>query len=170
MEGSIALAATLLPAIERVGHVTIQPSAKSPIGRTVLEVRMGAHAHVRTRACMHALCMRVPACAHACMHARSCACLSACAPAHIAASPPRHAPPSLCDAPHLPRAPQPSIPRYTTGVWTKAYLKQQLLVALAGRAGEELVFGIDELSSLNQVRRGRRARLQAAVCGAARGA
>jgi hypothetical protein len=36
-------------------------------------------------------------------------------------------------------------------VWTKAYLKQQLLVALAGRAGEELVYGMDGLSSLNQV-------------------
>ncbi|KAI8462879.1 MAG: P-loop containing nucleoside triphosphate hydrolase protein [Monoraphidium minutum] len=83
MEASISLAATLLPAIERVERVTIAPSAKSPIGRTVLE---------------------------------------------------------------------PNIARYTTGVWTKAYLQQQLLVALAGRAGEEVVFGVDELSSLNQAR------------------
>ena len=47
---------------------------------------------------------------------------------------------------------QPNIARHTTGVWTKAYLRQQLLVALAGRAGEELVFGPEELSSLNQAR------------------
>jgi hypothetical protein len=41
MEGAIALAATLLPAIEPVDHVTIVPSSKSPIGRTVLEVGAG---------------------------------------------------------------------------------------------------------------------------------
>jgi len=39
MEASIALTATLLPAMERVERVTIVPSAKSPLGRTVLEVR-----------------------------------------------------------------------------------------------------------------------------------
>ncbi|GBF88960.1 cell division protein [Raphidocelis subcapitata] len=83
MEASISLAATLLPAIEPVDHVTIVPSAKSPLGRTVLEPHIG---------------------------------------------------------------------RYTTGVWTKAYLKQQLLLALAGRAGEEIVYGLDGLSSLNQAR------------------
>jgi len=83
MEGSISLVATLLPAIEPVDYVTIMPSAKSPIGRTVLK---------------------------------------------------------------------PNIGRYTTGMWTKRYLREQLLVALAGRAGEELVYGVDELSSLNQHR------------------
>ena len=41
MEASIALAATLLPAIEPVERVTIAPSTKSPIGRTVLKVRGG---------------------------------------------------------------------------------------------------------------------------------
>jgi hypothetical protein len=43
MEASIALAATLLPAIERVERVTIQPSTQSPLGRTVLEVRGVLH-------------------------------------------------------------------------------------------------------------------------------
>lgn len=28
--------------------------------------------------------------------------------------------------------------RYTTGIWTKRYLREQLQVALAGRAGEEV--------------------------------
>jgi hypothetical protein len=37
MEGSIALVATLMPALERVQYVTLAPSIKSPIGRTVLE-------------------------------------------------------------------------------------------------------------------------------------
>lgn len=32
------------------------------------------------------------------------------------------------------------------------YLEEQLLVALAGRAAEELVYGAEELSSLNQHR------------------
>eukprot|EP00798_Chlamydomonas_sp_ICE-L_P007699 gene7699-863_t len=45
-----------------------------------------------------------------------------------------------------------NIVRYTTGMWTKRYLKEQLLVALSSRAAEELVFGPDELSSLNQHR------------------
>jgi len=83
MEAAISLTATLLPAIEPVDYVTISPSNKSPIGRTVLK---------------------------------------------------------------------PNVARYTTGMWTKRYLEEQLLVALAGRAAEEVVFGLDELSSLNQHR------------------
>lgn len=47
---------------------------------------------------------------------------------------------------------QPNIGRYTTGVWTRAYLEQQLRLMLAGRAAEELVFGRDELSSLHQAK------------------
>ena len=47
---------------------------------------------------------------------------------------------------------KPHIGRYTTGMWTKRYLEEQLLVALAGRAGEELVYGRDGMSSLNQRR------------------
>ena len=38
MEASIALAATLLPAIEPVEYATIIPSTRSPLGRTVLKV------------------------------------------------------------------------------------------------------------------------------------
>ena len=47
---------------------------------------------------------------------------------------------------------QSNISRYTTGMWTKRYLQEQLLVALAGRAAEEVVYGPDELSSFNQHR------------------
>lgn len=47
---------------------------------------------------------------------------------------------------------QPNVGRYTTGVWTRAYLEQQLRLMLAGRAAEELVFGRDELSSLHQAK------------------
>ncbi len=47
---------------------------------------------------------------------------------------------------------QPSIARHTTGVWTRTYLEQQLQMALAGRAAEEVLFGPEELSSLNQHR------------------
>jgi cell division protease FtsH len=47
---------------------------------------------------------------------------------------------------------KPNIGRYTTGMWTKRYLEEQLLVALAGRAGEEVVFGRDGMSSLQQSR------------------
>ncbi|KAL6745810.1 hypothetical protein V8C86DRAFT_1657986 [Haematococcus lacustris] len=47
---------------------------------------------------------------------------------------------------------KPNVGRYTTGVWTKRYLREQLLLALAGRAAEELVMGRDELSSLHQYR------------------
>lgn len=49
-------------------------------------------------------------------------------------------------------APQPNVGRYTTGLWTRAYLEQQLHLMLAGRAAEELVFGRDELSSLHQAK------------------
>jgi ATP-dependent Zn protease len=45
---------------------------------------------------------------------------------------------------------QPNVGRYTTGVWTRQYLEQQLRMVLAGRAAEELVYGIDEMSSLHQ--------------------
>ncbi|KAG2487345.1 hypothetical protein HYH03_014060 [Edaphochlamys debaryana] len=83
MEAGISLAATLLPAMEPVDYVTIVPSTRSPLGRTVLK---------------------------------------------------------------------PNVGRYTTGVWTYRYLCEQLKVALAGRAAEELVLGRDELSSLNQHR------------------
>jgi hypothetical protein len=41
MEACISMVATLLPAIEPVDFVTIQPSIKSPIGRTVLKVSPG---------------------------------------------------------------------------------------------------------------------------------
>jgi ATP-dependent Zn protease len=37
-------------------------------------------------------------------------------------------------------------------MWTKRFLTDQLALALAGRAAEELVYGFDELSSLNQYR------------------
>jgi hypothetical protein len=65
-------------------------------------------------------------------------------------SPETHTPPPYKKNP--PNNSQSNIARYTTGVWTKRYLQQQLLVALAGRAGEEAVFGVEELSSLNQAR------------------
>ncbi|KAJ9527710.1 hypothetical protein QJQ45_025987 [Haematococcus lacustris] len=83
VEAGICLVASLLPAIEPVDYVTALPSARSPVGRTVLK---------------------------------------------------------------------PNVGRYTTGVWTKRYLREQLLLALAGRAAEELVMGRDELSSLHQYR------------------
>jgi ATP-dependent Zn protease len=47
---------------------------------------------------------------------------------------------------------QPNVGRYTTGVWTRQYLEQQLRLVLAGRAAEELAYGIDEMSSLHQHR------------------
>ncbi|KAF8073094.1 FTSH5 [Scenedesmus sp. PABB004] len=81
VEAGFCVAAALLPAMEAIDYVTILPSIKSPVGRTVL---------------------------------------------------------------------QPSVGRYTTGVWTRTYLEQQLRLVLAGRAAEELVFGVDELSSLHQ--------------------
>lgn len=43
MEAGISMAATLLPAIEPVDYVTILPSVKSPIGRTVLSPNVGRH-------------------------------------------------------------------------------------------------------------------------------
>lgn len=45
---------------------------------------------------------------------------------------------------------QANVGRYTTGVWTRQYLEQQLVMILAGRAAEELVFGREEMSSLHQ--------------------
>ncbi len=38
LEAGISLTATLLPAIEPIDFVTIVPSVKSPLGRTVLKV------------------------------------------------------------------------------------------------------------------------------------
>ena len=132
MEGSISLVATLLPAIEAVDHVTIQPSAKSPIGRTVLEVCDCAWACVWSLSGVAGGLSAEPRTVRACLRTTH--------------------PPSLTRAYKPTPPPQPNIWRYTTGVWTKAYLRQQLLVALAGRAGEEVLFGPDELSSLNQGR------------------
>ena len=40
--------------------------------------------------------------------------------------------------PSPPPPPQSNIGRYTTGIWTRRYLEEQLLVALAGRAAEEV--------------------------------
>ncbi len=48
--------------------------------------------------------------------------------------------------------PQSDVGRYTTGMWTKRYLHDQLQLALAGRAAEELTYGREELSSLHQHR------------------
>lgn len=42
--------------------------------------------------------------------------------------------------------------RELTGLFTKRYLEQQLLTVLAGRAAEELVFGADEMSTMQQRR------------------
>ena len=67
-------------------------------------------------------------------------------------NPPTPPPPPQKNPKKQKQIPKPSVARYTTGVWTRAYLKQQLLVALAGRAAEELLLGGDELSSLNQHR------------------
>lgn len=83
VEAGFCVAAALLPALEPIEYVTILPSIKSPVGRTVLK---------------------------------------------------------------------PNVGRYTTGVWTRQYLQQQLRMVLAGRAAEELVYGIDEMSSLHQHR------------------
>lgn len=41
MEGGISLAASLLPAIEPIDYVTVVPTSRSPIGRTVLKVFWG---------------------------------------------------------------------------------------------------------------------------------
>lgn len=83
LEAGIATTATLLPAIEPIEYVTIIPSFKSSIGRTVLT---------------------------------------------------------------------PNVGRHTAGIWTRRYLCEQLQLALAGRAAEEIIFGFDELSSLSQHR------------------
>ncbi|KAI3429278.1 hypothetical protein D9Q98_005374 [Chlorella vulgaris] len=42
--------------------------------------------------------------------------------------------------------------REMTGLWTRRYLEQQLLTVLSGRAAEELIYGVDEMSSLHQLR------------------
>lgn len=65
MEAGICLAATLLPAIERVEYVTILPSVKSPVGRTVLEPNVGRHTTGAPRCTL--LC-------HAVVRGHSCCC------------------------------------------------------------------------------------------------
>eukprot|EP01025_Chloroclados_australasicus_P056094 TRINITY_DN6893_c2_g1_i1.p2 TRINITY_DN6893_c2_g1~~TRINITY_DN6893_c2_g1_i1.p2 ORF type:complete len:362 (-),score=92.60 TRINITY_DN6893_c2_g1_i1:193-1194(-) len=42
--------------------------------------------------------------------------------------------------------------RELTKLFTRTYLEQQLLVVLAGRAGEEIIYGKDEMSTINQRR------------------
>ena len=142
MEASIALAATLLPAIEPVERVTIQPSMKSPIGRTVLTVRLY---HCRAPLSLSPIAA-VRSLRRADRVRPLCPLISRdrASPLHNTTPPAPPTPPYT-----TPEPTQPNIARHTTGVWTKAYLEQQLLVALAGRAGEELVFGPEELSSLN---------------------
>lgn len=82
-------------------------------------------------------------------------CVPCASPAPLSVCPPAPDPCAL-HAPHtlpLPAClPQSDVGRYTTGIWTKRYLTDQLQLALAGRAAEELVFGFEELSSLNQHR------------------
>jgi cell division protease FtsH len=46
----------------------------------------------------------------------------------------------------------PSLSRHTTGIWTRRYLREQLVLSLSGRAAEEMVFGVDEMSSLHQAK------------------
>ena len=61
MEASISMMATLLPAIEPVDYVTVTPSAKSPIGRTVLKVGgIGVGAGAGVCIACPADCSRVP--------------------------------------------------------------------------------------------------------------
>jgi len=45
---------------------------------------------------------------------------------------------------------RPSLSRHTTGVWTRRYLREQLVLAMAGRAAEEDAYGVDEMSTLHQ--------------------
>lgn len=82
-EASTALLATLMPAIEPVIKVSIQPREKWPLGQTELKINED---------------------------------------------------------------------RERTKQFTRRYLEEQLLVVLAGRAGEELLFGMDELSAMNEKR------------------
>ncbi|PRW60287.1 cell division isoform A [Chlorella sorokiniana] len=42
--------------------------------------------------------------------------------------------------------------RELTGLWTRRYLEQQLLTTLAGRAAEELIYGLDDMSTMHQMR------------------
>lgn len=83
MEGATSLLCTLLPAIEPVTQVTIQPREKFPLGQTVVKANEG---------------------------------------------------------------------RELTQVFTRRYLEEQLLTVLAGRAAEEVVFGADELTTMQQRR------------------
>lgn len=83
MEAATSLLCTLLPAIEPVISVTIQPREKFPIGQTVVKANEG---------------------------------------------------------------------RELTQAFTSRYLKEQLLTVLAGRAAEELIFGPDELTTMQQRR------------------
>lgn len=82
-EASTALLATLMPAIEPVIKVSIQPREKWPLGQTELKINED---------------------------------------------------------------------REKTKQFTRRYLEEQLLVVLAGRAGEEMLFGMDELSAMNEKR------------------
>jgi cell division protease FtsH len=46
----------------------------------------------------------------------------------------------------------PSVMRHTTGIWTRRYLREQLVLSLAGRAAEELAYGVEEMSTLHQAK------------------
>ena len=81
MEAATALLCTLLPSIEPVMSVTIQPREKFPLGQTVVKANEG---------------------------------------------------------------------RELTQAFTRRYLREQLLTVLAGRAGEEVVYGADELTTMQQ--------------------
>ena len=83
MEGATALLCTLLPAIEPVQTVTIQPREKFPLGQTVVKANEG---------------------------------------------------------------------RELTQAFSRRYLREQLLTVLAGRAAEEVVYGPDELTTMQQRR------------------
>ena len=83
MEGATALLCTLLPAIEPVTSVTIQPREKYPLGQTIVKANEG---------------------------------------------------------------------RELTQAFTRRYLKEQMLTVLAGRAAEEVVYGADELTTMQQRR------------------
>lgn len=83
MEAATALVCTLLPSIEPVVSVTIQPREKFPMGQTIVKANEG---------------------------------------------------------------------RELTQAYTKRYLEEQLLTVLAGRAAEEVVFGPEELTTMQQRR------------------
>ena len=42
--------------------------------------------------------------------------------------------------------------RHTTGMWTRRYLREQLVLSLSGRAAEEMTYGLDEMSTLHQAK------------------